>query len=265
MTCELVASLQPPRRHNHSESLTSDIMTSLRRTSLPLRTAKPLCALRKQSRNFTCSSACASSSATAQEAASRLVDSFADKTLTKRQLIDGNQLQKLSLTLGRPLLGDADVSELPPPTGTPVPPGYHLVYFTSNGVETELGADGTDRTFNAPAPFTRRMWAGGKMVWPAAGDASSASPLLRVGDEVEERTRLLSATPKKSKSVGEMVLVEVEKEIWGPRGLAMVDQRSWVFRPEVDPQTAVAPPALTGVDVRGPSEAKDVPGENGEW
>lgn len=54
---------------------------------------------------------------------------------------------------------------------------------------------------------------------------------LRVGDEVEERTRLVGAVAKKSRDGGEMVLVEVEKEFWGPRGRALVDRRSWVFRP----------------------------------
>lgn len=54
---------------------------------------------------------------------------------------------------------------------------------------------------------------------------------LRVGEEVEERTRLVGATAKKSRDGSEMVLVEVDKEFWGPEGLALVDRRSWVFRP----------------------------------
>jgi hydroxyacyl-ACP dehydratase HTD2-like protein with hotdog domain len=132
-----------------------------------------------------------------------------------------------------------------------VPPGYHLVYFTPNGTEAELGADGSDTTFNASAPFTRRMWAGGKMTW--AKDVS-----LCVGDYVEERTKLLSATPKKSRSVGEMVLVEVEKEFWGPKGLALTDRRSWVFRPEIDLEAVhEAPKPLENI-MRGPSIVRDV-------
>lgn len=91
-------------------------------------------------------------------------------------------------------------------------------------MEAELGADGTDKTFNAAAPFSRRMWAGGKMSW------TKGVP-LRVGEEVEERTRLVGATAKKSRDGSEMVLVEVDKEFWGPKGLALVDRRSWVFRP----------------------------------
>ena len=154
---------------------------------------------------------------TASDAAFLLDQSYTGSEIVRRQVIDANQLQKLSLTLGRRDLHGADISENPPVAGTPVPPGWHLVYFTPNGLESDLGLDGTDRIFNSPAPFTRRMWAGGTMEWP--GDE------LRVGDEVEERTRLLKASPKKSSSSGDMVLVEVEKEFWGPRGLGLVDRR----------------------------------------
>jgi hydroxyacyl-ACP dehydratase HTD2-like protein with hotdog domain len=156
----------------------------------------------------------------ASKAAEQMMQAFANKEFAKRQLLDANQLQKLSLTLSRKeLYPGMDISEDPPPAGTPLPPGYHLVYFSPGGMETELGPDGTDRTFNSPAPFTRRMWAGGKMTW--AGGKSQ----LRVGEVAEERTRLVSAVPKKSRGGGEMVLVDVEKEFWGKDGLALVDQR----------------------------------------
>jgi hydroxyacyl-ACP dehydratase HTD2-like protein with hotdog domain len=95
------------------------------------------------------------------------------------------------------------------------------------------------------------MWAGGKMTW--ATDVS-----LRVGDQVEERTKLLSATPKKSRSVGEMVLVEVEKEFWGPKGLALTDRRSWVFRPQINLDAVQEAPKPLGNIIRGPSSIRDI-------
>ncbi|KAJ3498055.1 hypothetical protein NLG97_g1414 [Lecanicillium saksenae] len=191
----------------------------------------------------------------AQDAASRLLDRFAGKTVSRRQLIDGNQLQKLSLTLNRKFIGKHNVADRAPPAGTPLPPGYHLVYFTPDGVEADLGPDGSDRTYNAAAPFSRRMWAGGKMNWPS-GRAS-----IRVGDEAEERTTLLSATAKKSRSAGEMVLVEVVKELEGPQGVSIVDKRSWVFRPEIDLSNASAPepPKQTK---QGPTLIEDVASES---
>ena len=190
-----------------------------------------------------------------------MLDRFGDSVFTRKQLIDANQLQKLSLTLGRPTVpsasGSVDITDEAPPDGTPVPPGHHLVYFTPNGLEKELGADGTDRTFNAPSPFTRRMWAGGRMTWPKERE-------LRVGDVAEERTKLLSATAKKSRSAGEMVLVEVEKEIHTSRGLALVDTRSWVFRPEIHQNEVSATPKAIEADVRAPSTMKDVKVSDGE-
>ncbi|KAK1996812.1 hypothetical protein LX36DRAFT_658216 [Colletotrichum falcatum] len=196
----------------------------------------------------------------ATDAASRLLDAFSGRQVVRRQVLDSNQLQRLSLALNRKQLHPGqDVSADAPAQGTPLPPGYHLVYFTPAGVESELGTDGSDRTFNAPAPFTRRMWAGGRMRFPEGAS-------LRVGEEVEERTRLAAATPKKSRSGDEMVLVDVDKEFWGRDGLAVRDQRSWIFRPEVDrshaantapPQRSDRPPAA------GPSTAADVKGEGG--
>lgn len=155
----------------------------------------------------------------ATDAAQQMLHNFRGRTISRRQILDPNQLQKLSLTLQRThIFPGQDISRNAPVAGTPVPPGYHLVYFTPDGVEAQLGADGTDQTFNAPAPFTRRMWAGGRMRW------NTACPLL-VGEEVEERTTLASASAKKSRNGEEMVLVDVEKELWSRNGLSMKDQR----------------------------------------
>ncbi|KAL6884472.1 hypothetical protein GGI43DRAFT_389073 [Trichoderma evansii] len=168
-----------------------------------------------------------SASTSTSDVAQRLLDQHKGRVTTRQQVLDGNQLQKLSLTLNRPHLHPGlDVSEIAPANGTALPPGYHLVYFTPNGTELELGSDGTDRSFNAPAPFTRRMWAGGRMQW------TKGRP-LRVGEKVEERTTLLAAEAKKSRGGTEMIVVTVEKEFWGTQGLSVVDQRSWIFRTEL--------------------------------
>lgn len=179
--------------------------------------------------------------------------------LIRQQHIDGNQLQKLALTLGRTTIGDHDITTRPPPDGTPLPPGHHLVYFTPSGTEASLGPDGTDLTFNAPAPYTRRMWAGGQMSWAAE------QPLLqlRTGDIVEEHTRLLSAVPKKSRSGAEMVLVEVEKQFRGPRGPCVLDRRSWIFRQQIDPKHDRAYTSSPGRLSRTPTVIADISQEDG--
>jgi hypothetical protein len=158
-------------------------------------------------------------STSGSDAAQQLLSQLKGRVTTRRQVLDGNQLQKLSLTLDRRHLHPGhDISEIAPANGTVLPPGYHLVYFTPSGTELDLGADGTDRSFNSPEPFTRRMWAGGRMQW--AKDRP-----LRVGEEVEERTCLLSAEPKKSRDGTEMIVVTIEKEFWGSQGLSLTDQR----------------------------------------
>lgn len=147
---------------------------------------------------------------------------------TRSQVLDSNQLQLLSLTLNRPSL----YPNSPPlsnnsaalPAGTPLPPAYHLVYFTPGFLENELGADGTDASYNPEAPFTRRMWAGGEVHWPRGPDGKP-SP-LRVGQEVQETTRVLSAEPKFVRKTGEeMIVVGVEKEFSNEHGVAVLDRR----------------------------------------
>ncbi|KAJ4135413.1 hypothetical protein NW765_009384 [Fusarium oxysporum] len=166
-------------------------------------------------------------STSGSDVAQQLLSQLKGRVTTRRQVLDGNQLQKLSLTLDRRHLHPGhDISVMAPANGTVLPPGYHLVYFTPSGTELDLGVDGTDRSFNALEPFTRRMWAGGRMQW--AKDRP-----LRVGEEIEERTYLLSAEPKKSRDGTEMIVVTIEKEFWGSQGLTLTDQRSWIFRTEL--------------------------------
>ncbi|RDB21417.1 Mesaconyl-C(4)-CoA hydratase [Hypsizygus marmoreus] len=54
---------------------------------------------------------------------------------------------------------------LEPKEGAPLGFGHHLAFFHSRTPESQLREDGTDADFCPPEPFTRRMWAGGKMTW----------------------------------------------------------------------------------------------------
>lgn len=140
------------------------------------------------------------------------------------QLLDSNQLQRLSLTLNRPeLYPNIAIDQAPPKDGTPLPPGYHLAYFTPAVLPLDLGPDGTDLAFSPEKPFTRRMWAGGELQW-------SRDNLLRVGDVVTEITKLLSAEPKITRTGDEMIVVGVEKTFKNATGVALVDKRDWVFK-----------------------------------
>ncbi|KAK2880001.1 hypothetical protein FQN49_000665 [Arthroderma sp. PD_2] len=182
-----------------------------------------------------------------KHSASDIASSFMEKFQTigpqkRTQILDANQLQLLSLTLNKNTLypnspplsllssQSANETTTTPPDGTPVPPGYHLVYFTPQFLEEHLGQDGTDVSYNPDPPFTRRMWAGGEMLWPRM-KGSERPNLLRVGQTVTETTRLLSAEPKIIKKSGEeMVVVGVEKTFENEDGVALIDKRNWVFR-----------------------------------
>lgn len=149
---------------------------------------------------------------------------------SRTQTLDANQLQLLSLTLNRPSLypGSPSLSNnaSPPSPGTPLPAGYHLVYFTPAFTEADLGPDGTDASYNPSSPFTRRMWAGGEVRWPRRGDRDNRVNPLRVGQEVTETTRVLSAEPKTARKTGEeMIVVGVEKEFSNEDGVAVLDRR----------------------------------------
>lgn len=95
--------------------------------------------------------------------ASTITDQFLSRAqslpaFSQTQLLDGNQLQLFSATLSR-----SELAACVPKDGVELPAGYHLAYFTPSQLENDLGYDGTDTTYNAPKPFTRRMWAGGEV------------------------------------------------------------------------------------------------------
>ena len=171
--------------------------------------------------------------ASAKEASTELFERFgAGKPVSiRKQVLDANQLHLLNITLNR-----EPSSNSPPSYGTPIPAGHHLVYFTPSIIESELGLDGTDRTVNPLAPYTRRMWAGGELAW-----TQDTNAVLRVGQEVCETTKLLSAEPKKLKNGGEMLVVGVEKIFENDQGIALVDRRSWVFQKEITAENPVRP------------------------
>ncbi len=156
-----------------------------------------------------------SSSSATSVAAHFLTKTQSQPPLIQTQLLDANQLQRLSATLSRPELADSL-----PAHGTSLPPCYHLAYFTPAQVEEQLGSDGTDTSFNPPRPFTRRMWAGGEVEWMAGVGKG-----LCVGQEVRETTRLVSSVGKKTRAGEEMVVVGVEKRYENDHGVAVVDRR----------------------------------------
>lgn len=100
-----------------------------------------------------------------------------------------------------------------------------------------MGSDGSDRIFNPPVPFTRRMWAGGELEWVSGNE-------LVVEEKVVEKTKLESAEAKRTRNGEDMMVVRVEKKFENSKGLALVDRRNWIFRRAIDPSNPLPLPAL---------------------
>jgi hydroxyacyl-ACP dehydratase HTD2-like protein with hotdog domain len=64
------------------------------------------------------------------------------------------------------------------------------------------------------------MWAGGELEWVAEEGKG-----LKIGQEVKETTKLLSAVGKKTRAGEEMVVVGVEKTFTNEHGTALIDRR----------------------------------------
>ncbi|ESZ95644.1 C6 transcription factor [Sclerotinia borealis F-4128] len=149
----------------------------------------------------------------------------------RSQLLDINQLAQLRASLLHHSLSRLALH-------LPVPPCYHLVYFTPSEREDALGADGSDvGLIKPPRPFTRRMWAGGELEWVRENK-------LRVGQMVQEKTEVKSVEAKASSSGEDMLVVGVEKQFENSEGLALVERRNWIFKHEIDPQNRPPLPPL---------------------
>ncbi|KAM7182675.1 hypothetical protein V8F33_014113 [Rhypophila sp. PSN 637] len=155
-----------------------------------------------------------------------MLDRHREAVIERSQVLDANQLQKLCITLGQQYdstdLEDLDITRTAPTQGTIVPPGYHLVYFTPSDFESDLGCDGTDQPFAPGPPFTRRMWAGGRIQWYPENR-------LRVGAHVTETTKLLHVVPKSGGGGNTMLIATVEKVFSTGQGPAVREERTWVF------------------------------------
>lgn len=165
----------------------------------------------------------ASTGPSASEAAKEILQRYGGKPASVReQLLDANHARLLSVTLGRKIEHDYASLDLDgaPVNGSPLPPGYHWAYFTPTMHEEELGIDGTDKTLNPLAPWTRRMWAGGSFEW-----TQDPKRILRIGQKVKETTEITSAEEKTMKSGDSMILAGLVKTFENEHGVALVDRR----------------------------------------
>ncbi|KAG1153040.1 hypothetical protein G6F37_000073 [Rhizopus arrhizus] len=106
-----------------------------------------------------------------------------------------------------------------PSQGTELPPAWHLAYFPPRLPEKELSKDGYDTDWSPPEPYTRRMWAGGKLEWDVHNP-------LRVGDQVRMEACLRDVDIKEE---GEAAFVWADYKFHNKYGLALKESRCWVY------------------------------------
>jgi len=123
----------------------------------------------------------------------------------------------LRLALGRP---DPEFRE-----GDVLPPAWLGLYFLPKVASDALRPDGSPRDTGVVPPMAlpRRMFAGERVRYLAA---------VRVGDSVRRETRLADISVKQG-GTGTLVFATVTSHVFGPKGLAIEEERQTVFREEV--------------------------------
>ena len=107
-------------------------------------------------------------------------------------------------------------------TGDPLPPMWHGFHLLAHPAQAELGADGhpVRGAFLPPLPDRRRMFAGGRL---------QVREPLRIGDEVQRRSSLVSAAAKAGRS-GAMVLVTERHEYRRAGVSVLVEEQDYAYR-----------------------------------
>ena len=114
---------------------------------------------------------------------------------------------------------DATLSVAP---GSPLPYGWHWIFFLEAKPGSELGADGHPKRggFLPPVPLPRRMWAGGRLEFRQA---------LKIGDAITRESEIISVEPKTGRS-GTLVFVTVRHTVQAAGAVAIVEEQDIVYR-----------------------------------
>jgi len=115
--------------------------------------------------------------------------------------------------------------EGPPKLGDPMPPGWHWGCLWQLPPRASLGEDGLplEDEVLPKMPFPRRMFAGGSL---------AVHRPLRFGQALRRETELTDLSLREGSS-GALIFNTMTQRIFGPDGLALVDERHGVFREAV--------------------------------
>jgi 3-methylfumaryl-CoA hydratase len=146
---------------------------------------------------------------------------------------------KLSATL------DLDPDELQ--SGTPLPLGWHWIYFHDPTPRSALAEDGHERRgdFLPPIPLNRRMWAGGRLRFTGS---------LEIGATIRRTSTVRSITLKEGRS-GPLAFVTVEHLLSDSSGVVLEEEQDIVYLNRAPSHPAPAPAGRP--KVVGPSAPED--------
>ncbi|KAI0748171.1 hypothetical protein C8Q80DRAFT_1344474 [Daedaleopsis nitida] len=144
----------------------------------------------------------------------------AEKRLSFSDTLRPEHLADLYVTL--PTRDGSRCPYAPPQVGAPLGYGHHLVFFHPRNPEYALRSDGTDVDFCPPEPFTRRMWAGGRMIWKRP---------LHVGDRAAAISTIAAVGKKGFDTGTPMVFVQqkMEYRTVGNDEVCVEEERSHVY------------------------------------
>lgn len=123
------------------------------------------------------------------------------------------------------------------PPGCALGRGHHFAFFHPRSPMARLRADGTDAEFCPPEPFTRRMWASGRMEWRRPADLSVGQHAVSVSTLSKENVER-----KGFEAVdGRPPMVFVKQQIavtpeGAEEGPALVEERTHVYLPVGGPR-----------------------------
>jgi 3-methylfumaryl-CoA hydratase len=122
-----------------------------------------------------------------------------------------------------------------PGAGDPLPPLWHWMFFAPAVRQSEIGPDGHPARggFMPPVLLPRRMF---------AGATTTFHHPLRVGETIAREGEVVAIDEKQGRT-GPLVFVRVRYRISGPRGLALEDEHTIVYREESAAATPPPPPA----------------------
>lgn len=114
----------------------------------------------------------------------------------------------------------------PPIDSSPLGYGHHLAFFHERVPESQLREDGTEDTFSPPKPFTRRMWAGGRMTW------NNDNPLI-IGQKATAASTFATVEKKGFDDSSKTPMVFVNQKIdyimEGGKDPSVVEERAHVY------------------------------------